>query len=91
LSGTQFSTFKSAGLNDLRTKQYKNTGVKHGAIFTAATQQLTPAVVNLPILVVYISSNMLVLFYIVQFQFCKNVLYFLCKATGDCVCNKKLY
>jgi hypothetical protein len=45
LSCTQFSTLKSAGLNDPEgPEKYNNTEVKYGATYTAATQHLTPAV-----------------------------------------------
>jgi hypothetical protein len=47
LSGTQFSTLKSAGINDPEEpEKYNNIEVKYGGIFTAATQHLTPAVVK---------------------------------------------
>jgi hypothetical protein len=47
LSGTQFSTLNSAGIIDPEgPKQYNNTEVKYGQLFTAATQHLTPAVVK---------------------------------------------
>jgi hypothetical protein len=46
LSGTQFSTLKSAGLNDPEEpEKNNNTEVKYGVPFPAATQHLTPAVV----------------------------------------------
>jgi hypothetical protein len=44
LSGTQFSTLKSAGLNDPEgPEKYNNTELKNGATFTADTRNLTPA------------------------------------------------
>jgi hypothetical protein len=49
LSGTQFSTLNSAGINDPEEpEKYNKTEVKYGATFysTAATQHLTPAVVK---------------------------------------------
>jgi hypothetical protein len=46
LSGTQFSTLISAGINDPEgPEKYNNTEVKHGA----NTNQLTPAVVEIKI------------------------------------------
>jgi hypothetical protein len=45
LSGTQFSTLNSAGINDPEgPEKYNNTEVKYGQLFTAATRHLTPAV-----------------------------------------------
>jgi hypothetical protein len=47
LGGTQFSTPKSAGINDPEgPEKYKYTEVKYGATFTADLQHLTPAVVK---------------------------------------------
>jgi hypothetical protein len=48
LSGTQFSTLNSVGINDPEgPEKYDNTEVQYGAeLFTAATQHLTPAVVK---------------------------------------------
>jgi hypothetical protein len=47
LSGTKFSTLKSAVVNDPEgPEKYNNNEVKYGGnFFMAATQQLTPAVV----------------------------------------------
>jgi hypothetical protein len=48
LSGTQFSTLKSAGINNLEEpEKYNNTEVKYRATFSCATQHLTPEVQNL--------------------------------------------
>jgi hypothetical protein len=48
LSGSQFSKLYSAGINDPEgPEKYNNTEVKYGATLTAATQNLTPAVVNI--------------------------------------------
>jgi hypothetical protein len=47
LSGTQFSTLNSAGINDPEgPEKYINTEVKYGATFTSVTRHLTPAVVK---------------------------------------------
>jgi hypothetical protein len=47
LSGTQFSTLNSAGINKPKgTEKYNNIEVKYGATITAATWHLTPAVVK---------------------------------------------
>jgi hypothetical protein len=48
LSGTQFSTLKSAGINDPKgPEKYNNTEVKFGATLSSAvTRHLTPAVVK---------------------------------------------
>jgi hypothetical protein len=43
LSGTQFSTLSSAGINDPEgPEKYNNTEVKYGAIVTVATHHITP-------------------------------------------------
>jgi hypothetical protein len=40
LSGTQFSTLNSAGINDLEIpEKYNNTGVKYGQLYTPAVVQ----------------------------------------------------
>jgi hypothetical protein len=60
LSGTQFSTLKSAGINDpAGTEKYNNTEVKYGA--TAATQHLTPTVVKYKFMFLF-SKHVLPLF-----------------------------
>jgi hypothetical protein len=47
LSGTQFSTLNSAGINDPEGQEkYNNTEMKYGTTLTAATQHLTLAVVK---------------------------------------------
>jgi hypothetical protein len=47
LSGTQFSTLNSAGINDPEgPAKYNNTEVKYRATFSAATQHLTSAVLQ---------------------------------------------
>jgi hypothetical protein len=47
LSGTLFLTLQSAGINDPEgPEKYNNTEVKYGAIFTAASWHLRPAVVK---------------------------------------------
>jgi hypothetical protein len=44
LSGTQFSTLNSAGINDPEGQEkYNKIEVKYGQLFTPATQHLTPA------------------------------------------------
>jgi hypothetical protein len=45
LSSTQFSTLKSSGLYDPKGPEKYTTDVKYRQHLTAATQQLTPAVV----------------------------------------------
>jgi hypothetical protein len=46
LSGSQFLTPNSDGINDPEgPEKYNNTEVKYGAIFTDATQHLTPPAV----------------------------------------------
>jgi hypothetical protein len=47
LSGTQFSTLNSAGINDPEgTEKYNNTEVKYGATFYSCHMALDPAVVK---------------------------------------------
>jgi hypothetical protein len=47
LSGSQFATLNSAGINDPEgPEKYNNTEVKYGQRFTGATQHLTHAVVR---------------------------------------------